>query len=127
VRALIADGSITAIHDVSDGGIAVSLAEMAIAGGVGANVRLERHPGSTAGMFFGEDQAVYVVTTNGDVTSVIEKLNEHGVVGEHIGMTGGESLVLSSLDDTSSIPLADLRAAHEGFFPALMGADAALA
>ena len=26
-----------------------------------------------------------------------------------------------------SIPLADLRAAHEGFFPALMGADAALA
>ena len=38
VRALIADSLVTAVHDLSDGGLAVALAEMAIASGIGATV-----------------------------------------------------------------------------------------
>ena len=58
IRELIRQGWITAIHDVADGGLAVALAEMSLAGGMGADVRIEPYPGSSAGMFFGEDQAV---------------------------------------------------------------------
>ncbi|MFP5330050.1 MAG: phosphoribosylformylglycinamidine synthase subunit PurL [Alphaproteobacteria bacterium] len=127
IRELISLGWISAVHDVSDGGLAVAVAEMALGRGIGAEVRLERHPGSTAGMLFGEDQATYVIASNHDTTELIEKLNEHGVVGEHIGITGGNLLNIGTHNDGASIPLAELRAAHEGFFPRLMGEDAALA
>src|SRR4051812_24506615 len=89
VRELINIGWADAVHDVSDGGIAVALAEMALGGGVGADVRIEAYPGSAAPMLFGEDQAVYVVVSSKDATTLIGKLNEHGVVGEQIGVTGG--------------------------------------
>ncbi|HET9811502.1 MAG TPA: AIR synthase-related protein, partial [Sphingomicrobium sp.] len=127
IRELIRFGWVSAVHDVSDGGLAVALAEMALAGRIGAEVRVEEYPGSTAGMLFGEDQAVYVITSTHDATALIEKLNEYGVVGEHIGITGGNALNLGTYNDVAVIPLADLRAANEGFFPRLMGEDAALA
>jgi phosphoribosylformylglycinamidine synthase len=123
IRELIDLGWVTAVHDVSDGGLAVALAEMSLAGCVGADVRLEAHPGSTAAMLFGEDQAVYVLTSTRDATSLIEKLNEHGVVGEQIGRTGGDSLIIGDYDRHTSLALADLRAAHEGFFSKLMGSE----
>ena len=46
-----------------------------------------------------------------------------------IGTTGGDALVFDLVDrgGPQTVSLADLRAAHEGFFPKLMGADAALA
>ncbi|MEO7602288.1 MAG: phosphoribosylformylglycinamidine synthase subunit PurL, partial [Sphingomicrobium sp.] len=122
VRSLIKEGHVTAAHDVSDGGIAVTLAEMALASGIGASITLESYPGRGTEMFFGEDQAVYVVTCKSadSITQLVERLNEFGVVGEHIGETGGSVLELSDMNSTSVVPLADLRAAHEGFFPALM-------
>jgi phosphoribosylformylglycinamidine synthase subunit PurL len=123
IRELIGQDWITAIHDVADGGLAVALAEMSLAGDVGAHVRIEPYPGSSAGMFFGEDQAVYVITSTLDATSLIEKLNEHGVVGEQIGVTGGDNLKLCNLNGTWAISLANLRAAHEAFFPNLMGSE----
>ena len=43
VRALVRDGIATAVHDCSDGGLGVALAEMAMASGIGANnQRVER-------------------------------------------------------------------------------------
>jgi|tagenome__1003787_1003787.scaffolds.fasta_scaffold20972224_2 phosphoribosylformylglycinamidine synthase II len=127
VRELITEGWISAVHDVSDGGLAVALAEMALSGGIGAEVRIERHPGSTAGMLFGEDQTVYLVTSKRGATELIERLNDYGVVGEQIGVTGGSALTIGDYNGSGSLSLADLRAAHEGFFPKLMGAGAALA
>ncbi|MES2325952.1 MAG: phosphoribosylformylglycinamidine synthase subunit PurL, partial [Pseudomonadota bacterium] len=123
IRELIRQGWITATHDVADGGLAVALAEMSLTGGMGADVRIEPYPGSSAGMFFGEDQAVYVITSTLDATSLIETLNGHGVVGEQIGVTGGDNLKLCDLNGTWTASLADLRAAHEGFFPRLMGSE----
>lgn len=125
VRELIAEGWATAVHDVSDGGLAVALAEMALAGGIGAEVAVEDHPGSFAAMMFGEDQAVFVLTSKRGPAELIERLNTHGVVGEQIGMTAGKTLALRAFGGGSaqSVSLVDLRAAHEDFFPRLMGSE----
>jgi phosphoribosylformylglycinamidine synthase len=131
VRELVAEGTLTAVHDISDGGLAVALAEMALAGSHGADVTIEvRGPGNLAENAFGEDQAMYIVTTTSD-SLVKSRAKLAGVEIDWIGMTRADSLRLkyfgASPPMIAEIPLADLRAAHEGFFPKLMGADAALA
>src|SRR5262249_46231066 len=60
VRALIAEGIAGAVHDISDGGLLVAIAEMAMASGIGAE--LDRAPLAAHAFWFGEDQARYVVT-----------------------------------------------------------------
>ncbi|HEU4704830.1 MAG TPA: phosphoribosylformylglycinamidine synthase subunit PurL, partial [Sphingomicrobium sp.] len=62
VRDLIAAGLASAVHDLSDGGLAVGLAEMALAGGIGARIEAEVDGCPAAAMAFGEDQARYIVT-----------------------------------------------------------------
>jgi phosphoribosylformylglycinamidine synthase len=59
VREWIADGKVTAVHDISDGGLLVALTEMALAGKIGVTLDA---PLTTA-QAFGEDQSRYVVTT----------------------------------------------------------------
>jgi phosphoribosylformylglycinamidine synthase subunit PurL len=125
VRSLIERDMVSAVHDVSDGGIAVALAEMALAGRIGATItskpRIDHHEMTTsAGLWFGEDQTRYVVVAKpgvqiGNIVFDDEEVSRcaHRV---HIGKTGGDALTL----DGKEIPLATLRAAHEGFFPALM-------
>ena len=44
-----------------------------------------------------------------------------GVIPTRVGYTGGDDIWLGDLGNQGKIPLADLRAAHEGFFPRLMG------
>ena len=63
VLVLIAAGRVSAVHDVSDGGLAVALAEMAIASGIGATIDAAAVEGEPHGFFFGEDQGRYVVTS----------------------------------------------------------------
>ena len=59
VRGLINRREINAAHDLSDGGLAIAIAEMALAGGMGA--KLEAAPGMPAhAWLFGEDQGRYV-------------------------------------------------------------------
>ena len=62
VRALILDGMATAAHDVSDGGLLVALAEMAMASGIGATLDAAPDDIPAHAFWFGEDQARYVVT-----------------------------------------------------------------
>ena len=102
VRSLIADGKVNAVHDISDGGLLVTIAEMALAGGMGAELTVAL---STAAAF-GEDQGRYVVTAAQDVEIA-------GAI--RIGTTGGAMV--------AGVALSDLRNAHEGFFPNLMDAE----
>ena len=61
IHELIADGLVNAVHDISDGGLAVALAEMALSSGIGADV--EVNPEYTAAQWwFGEDQGRYVMS-----------------------------------------------------------------
>src|SRR5215208_5495940 len=62
VRALIAEGLVTAVHDVSDGGLLVAVAEMAMASGIGARLIAQPSDTEAHAYWFGEDQARYLVT-----------------------------------------------------------------
>jgi phosphoribosylformylglycinamidine synthase len=95
VREWIADGKVTAVHDVSDGGLLVALTEMALAGKIGVTLDA---PLTTA-QAFGEDQSRYVVTTPAGV-------DLPGAV--KLGTTGG--------DTVAGVSLAVLREANEAFF-----------
>ncbi len=128
VRGLIADNLVTAVHDCSDGGAAVALAEMALAGKIGVTVPVVAQAPAPTGLLFGEDQGRYIVTTT-DPETLRKRAEAAGVNAIPIGVTGGDSIGFDLIDrgGLSSVTLADLRRAHEDFFPTLMGADAALA
>jgi phosphoribosylformylglycinamidine synthase len=116
VRALIADGTATAVHDVSDGGVLVALAEMAMASGIGAE--LETPPMVAHAFWFGEDQARYVVTADhGKAARILDRAQAAGVPVRELGTTGGDALVLAG---ERTIPVAVLRESSEGWLPAFM-------
>jgi phosphoribosylformylglycinamidine synthase len=119
VRAAIAGGAITACHDVSDGGLAVALAEMALASNIGALINGPA-PFGHAG-YFAEDQGLYVATVADDcLLTFLRRAHAAGVEVEAIGRTKGSRLIFELPDGDHAVSLADLRAAHEGFFAGLM-------
>ena len=116
VRALIETGQIDTAHDVSDGGVLVAVAEMAIMGRIGATIEpIGREPVAT---FFGEDQSRYVIAVPlTDAENVLSAARSRGITTVRIGATGGSNLKLGS----EAISIAQLRSAHESWFPAYMG------
>jgi phosphoribosylformylglycinamidine synthase II len=115
VRGLIHDGLVTAVHDTSDGGLLVALAEMAIASGIGAVVEA---PGgvSAHAFWFGEDQARYVVTAK-DAAVVMERAKAAGVTLARLGATGGSVLAIAG---ERPLPVDDLKRRFESWLPAYM-------
>ncbi|MGI8943210.1 MAG: phosphoribosylformylglycinamidine synthase subunit PurL [Qipengyuania sp.] len=121
VREMISAGLLSAAHDISDGGALVAVAEMGLAGSIGVSVSLPDVP-NPAAILFGEDQGRMLVAT-ADPEAVVARATQANIFAAPIGRTGGDRVVGPGF----SVSLADLRAAHEGFFPRLMGDDAALA
>ncbi|RZM09664.1 MAG: phosphoribosylformylglycinamidine synthase II, partial [Sphingomonas sp.] len=120
VRAGIRSGALTAVHDVSDGGVAVCIAEMALAGDIGAMID-RKQPFDCAHSFFAEDQGVYIVTIEDHaMLDFLGQAHAAGVEVEPMGRTGGKRLIFERPNRDDVVTLAALRAAHEGFFPALM-------
>ena len=116
IRAQINAGAITACHDISDGGLLVAIAEMALAGQCG--VRLDRAPAGIEphAFWFGEDQGCYVLAVLEPDAFFVEAL-VMDLPAVRLGWTGGEGL---KLDGVGTISLDTLRAEHERFFPAWM-------
>jgi phosphoribosylformylglycinamidine synthase subunit PurL len=119
VRGLIRRGAVTAVHDISDGGLAQTLCEMALASGeLGAAIGIAGRPAH--GALFSEDQARYVVTAGhaGAAAVMAEALaagipvNELGKVEADTGLT---------VVGHCRITPAELREAHESWFPDYMG------
>jgi phosphoribosylformylglycinamidine synthase II len=123
VRGLIQAGRITTVHDLSDGGLAVGLAEMAMAGGMGAKVSAPKGPGAPHGYWFGEDQGRYVLAAGpAEAERIVSEAKAAGVSAMVIGTTGGDALTLG---DESPISLERLRRSHEDWLPGYMsGPDA---
>src|SRR5690606_7473624 len=115
VRDLIARELVSGVHDISDGGLLVALAEMALAGKLGATLAKDCPTG--AAFLFGEDQGRYLATTSNS-DPVLRALAAAGLPHRFLGSVGGDAIVLPG---GRAIALAELRRAHEGFFPALMG------
>ena len=128
LRGLIGERLVSAVHDCSDGGAAVALAEMALAGALGFTMTIVPELANPAAMLFGEDQGRAIVST-ADPARVRALASEAQLFSIEIGRTGGDALVFDLVDrgGEQRLSLADLRAAHEAFLPELMGADGALA
>ena len=123
VRALIVAGSVTAVHDLADGGLAVALAEMAMAGGIGATINALPDGMPAHAALFGEDQARYLLTCPVDrVDWVMDQLAAAGVPVRCIGDTGGNALTLPGEEPIS---VAALARAHETWLPAYMAGEVA--
>jgi phosphoribosylformylglycinamidine synthase len=117
VRQLIAAGLVSAVHDISDGGALVAIAEMGLAGSIGARLTLPSGA-NPAAVMFGEDQGRMLVTTT-QVEATVARASASGIFAAAIGETGGSAIEGPGF----SVPLADLRAAHEDFFPEMMGSE----
>jgi phosphoribosylformylglycinamidine synthase len=124
IRDLIQRGLVSAVHDCSDGGVAVAIAEMALAGNIGMTMTIVPEIPNPGAILFGEDQGRYVVSTS-DPDQIRALANAAQLFTVPIGATGGDSLVFDLIDrgGRQSVRLADLRNAHEGFFPMLMGGE----
>ena len=117
VRDLIRSGRVTACHDLSDGGLMVALAEMALAGGQGATIEPPEQVALHAWLF-GEDQARYLVTAP-QAGDILQAAHAAQVPAYALGRTGGPALKLAG---GPSISVEQMRAAHEGWLPAFMSA-----
>lgn len=115
VRGLIQDGKVSAVHDLSDGGLAVALAEMAMGSGIGAKVDA---PDNVIPAFFGEDQGRYLVTAPADdQKDILDQAKTLSISVMILGATGGKEL---KLGESRAISIEDLRAAHESWLPDFM-------
>jgi phosphoribosylformylglycinamidine synthase len=118
VRDLIESGAVDTAHDISDGGLLVALAEMAMAGGIGFRVFLPPTIGLIP-FLFGEDQAGYVLAVPQVQQEVIlDAAKAAGVSASSIGQTGGATIRLAS---EPQMHLGVLIQAHESWFPRYMG------
>jgi phosphoribosylformylglycinamidine synthase len=116
VRERIARGDVSSVHDLSDGGLAVALAEMAMAGRIGAVVSAPG--GDSPAAWFGEDQGRYLLAVPAArVVALLVEAKLNGVAVALIGETGGGSLTLGS---TAPLMVQDLLDVHENWMPAYM-------
>ena len=121
VRRLITSGAVDTVHDVSDGGLLVALAEMAMAGGTGVEIAATER--IDVGSLFGEDQSRYVLAVEAARTGgMLSDAVVAGVPARVIGTTGGDSVMIPGV---FKIPLHLLRDAHQSWFPQFMSAAVA--
>ncbi|KUO68692.1 MAG: phosphoribosylformylglycinamidine synthase [Alphaproteobacteria bacterium BRH_c36] len=118
VRSLIRESGIDTVHDCSDGGLLIAVAEMALAGDIGVELfayegRLPEHA-----VWFGEDQGRYVISAEPSrAERIIERAKLLALPARIVGRTGGDALAKPGESD---LPVAQLRAAHEGWLPRYM-------
>ena len=123
VRSAILNGQVTACHDLSDGGLAIALAEMCLAAKTGMTIELAGN-GPAHALLYGEDQGRYLVAASPENARLIV-LNAEGagVPFRVLGTAGGDGFTLTGAA-TASISLEAMREAHESWFPRFMSKPA---
>jgi phosphoribosylformylglycinamidine synthase II len=120
--ALARDGVLGSAHDASDGGLAVALAELALAAGAGLDATLEPR-GAAAATLFGECCGLVIVScAPADEARLGAACEAAGVAIERIGALGGASIALRCGELALELSPAEARAAYEGALPRAMGA-----
>ena len=121
VRKLIRSRRVNAVHDLSDGGLAVAACEMAFGSGKGMSLSAPAN-GKRHGWLFGEDQARYLLAVEkNSVNPVISTAKAKGISAQIVGTVGGDRI---QADDAFDVALDKLRAANEAWLPNLMSGDA---
>ena len=120
VRGLIQKKRTSSVHDCSDGGLAIALAEMAMASGLGATIDALPANLPAHAALFGEDQARYVVAVApSEADQLMADAKAAGIPALKLGTVGGANL---NLPGESPISVAELKQAHEGWLPNYMAA-----
>ena len=116
VRATIRNGEVTACHDISDGGLAVALAEMCMASGLGMDVELDSACMHAA--LFGEDQSRYIVAVPDAFANMFAANAEGwGVFFTRLGTVEGKQL---KIGNAVSLSIEEMKTAHESWLPSYM-------
>jgi phosphoribosylformylglycinamidine synthase subunit PurL len=109
VRGLINDRALTAVHDISDGGLITAIIEMALPTSLGATLDAMNHE-----HLFSEDQARYVLTCT---PAEAAKILAAGMNVIQIGTVTAKPMLKIG---ATEIQTAELKSAHEGWFPNYM-------
>jgi phosphoribosylformylglycinamidine synthase len=115
VRGLVADDVVVGVHDVADGGIALCVAEMAVASECGVVVS---STGSGADFFNETPSRIVVAVADGDVAAVVERCRASNVPVEWIGAGGGDRILIGELVD---VALAAARSRWASRLPSAFG------
>jgi phosphoribosylformylglycinamidine synthase subunit PurL len=116
LAAAAAEGLLAAAHDLSEGGLAVALAESCLAGGVGCRVSLPEDPFT---MLFSESPARVVAEVRpGREAAFTALCDRHGVPAATLGTVGGDALAVTACFE---VPLGDLAAARRDVLASLFG------
>ena len=120
VIGLVSDRVVAGVHDCADGGLAVALAEMAFAGGVGFTVEPEAGVPTAAWCFAESASRIVLAVTPDRLAEVLARAGDAGVRAVDLGTAGGDRLVASGAFD---VALADAHATWRDAIPALVDAD----
>ncbi|WP_208440543.1 phosphoribosylformylglycinamidine synthase subunit PurL [Bartonella raoultii] len=118
VRDAIHHGFVHAAHDLSDGGLAIALAEMVLKARKGIKAKLSNKQPSHAELF-GEDQARYLLSVKPHALNDLKELAQTNAVPlTELGKVEGDSL---DIDGILTLSLDKLIQAYESWFPQFMG------
>ena len=107
VLSLINKNLILSSHDISDGGLLISLSEMVLGSGFGAKITKPKKLTNLFRYFFGEDQARYIVEVPIDnVNKVKEVLNQNSVHFDELGIVDGKAL---TFNNDLKLPIEELK------------------
>jgi phosphoribosylformylglycinamidine synthase len=122
VRKLIETGRCDTVHDLSDGGLLVALAEMALAGNIGLEVGIAGETTESVPFFFGEDQARYILAVPAEATQdILDEARDHGIFVTALGKTHAEKTL--RITGEGEIWLSQLRSGYETWFPNYMASE----
>ncbi|MBK5287060.1 MAG: phosphoribosylformylglycinamidine synthase subunit PurL [Acidimicrobiia bacterium] len=115
IAELVVDRTVNGIHDCSEGGLAIALAEMAINGEIGFTVAL-----GDAVACFSESASRVVLSVSADrVDDVVTRANAANLPVAVIGQAAGSALVA---EEAFTVPLADATSAYREAIPRIMDA-----
>ena len=122
LAALIAEASadelLSSAHDISDGGLAICLAEAVLLQGIGAEVTLPAGVAEFVSLFSESTARAVVTCGDADADRLLELAAQHNVPVARLGRTGGDQLVIAGI---GGLAIDDLRAAHQATLPRLFG------
>jgi phosphoribosylformylglycinamidine synthase len=113
---LVTEGLVAGVHDVSEGGLGVALAEMAVRSGVGARVA---GPTTHAELFAESPSRAVVCALPDAAQEIVRRAAAADVPASFLGGSGGDRLVIEGLVD---VAVSDAKAAWQGAIPAALAA-----
>ena len=114
IQTLISKKLVNSVHDISSGGILVTLVEMCISGKIGAKINIPQNNINPHEYLFGEDQSRFLMeTTEKNKKEVCKTLEKNSVYYEIIGITQKDSL---DLDKEFNINLSELTELNSFWF-----------